>query len=250
VPEQIREFSTLGMADFPRPQVGPNAHRRHCRNLLLWMAFSFLLFGKPSAMHAQIGGVGDPICRMPLLYDSIQATNGWPEYEIKAAIIYRCLELAKWPAESSAASPRRLRVGILGKDLFGTSLRLLKGKTIAGRKVVVSSLSSLAQARRCQLVFFSSSETNRTGEVLNGLARLPVLTVGEIPGFTEQGGIINLLLVEKNIRLEVNAAAARQAGIVLHPGLIKLGARAEEPSPIQGPPAPTQAPTTLRQVGA
>jgi hypothetical protein len=83
--------------------------------------------------------------------------------------------------------------------------------------------------------------------MLNGLARAPVLTIGEIPGFTEQGGIINLLVVEnpatvpvaasssgtggpvarkRIIRFEVNAAAAKNAGIVLHPALVKLGSHA------------------------
>jgi hypothetical protein len=187
---------------------------------------------------------------MPLLYDSIQATNGWPEYQVKAAILFRCLELAKWPADVSGSASRRLRVGILGKNLFGPSLKLLKGKTVAGRKVIVTNVSGLEQARRCQLVFISSSETNRTPGILSGLVRMPVLTVGEIPGFTDQGGIINLLLVDKNIRLEVNAAAARQSGIVLHPGLIKLGTRAEEPSPSQSPPTPAQTPVTSSRAGA
>jgi hypothetical protein len=179
-------------------------------------------------------------------YNSLQSTNGRPEYDVKAAIIYRCLEFVQWPAQALGSKSSPLRIGILGENQFGPSLRFLKGKKVAGRKLVVTEVSNASQTRKCQLVFISSSETNRASEILAELARSPVVTVGEIPGFTEQGGMINLLLVDnpttvptatttaagagtaartKSIRFEVNAAAAEKAGIVLHPALVKLGTR-------------------------
>src|SRR5262249_14560131 len=119
---------------------------------------------------------------------------------------------------------------------------LLKGKTIAGRKLVVTKVSGLAQARRCQLVFICSSEAERTAAMLNDLSGMPVLTVGETPRFAEQGGMINLLLVDKNIRFEVNAAAAEKSRIVLHPALVKLGARPEQPSSTETSTSPLSGP--------
>jgi len=196
-----------------------------------WMGFVVSAFVKLAVPGlAQVGMVGERICRIPMLYDSIQATNGRAEYEVKAVILSRFLELARWPGQS-ASEPRRWRVGIFGKDTFGSSLKLLTGKKISGSKVIVAKVSSLAQARRCQMVFVSSTERTRTPELLNGLADQPVLTVGESPEFVHHGGIINLLLVEKHIELEVNPSAAKKAGLLLHPGLIKLGARSENSSP-------------------
>src|SRR5436305_10686532 len=97
-----------------------------------------------------------------MLSDSLQSTNGRPEYDVKAVIIYRCLELARWPAQALPSKARSLRIGILGHNQFGPSLKFLKGKKISGRKLVVTEVSGLAEARRCQLVFISSSETYRT----------------------------------------------------------------------------------------
>ena len=223
------------------------------RHFVFWLAFTLYLAAKPLPLHAQLGSASDPICRLPMLYDynSLQSTNGRPEYDVKAAIIYRCLEFVQWPAQAPGSKSSPLRIGILGQNQFGPSLRFLKGKKIAGRKLVVTEVSSLSQARKCQLVFISSSETNRIGEILDGLASAPVVTVGENPGFTEQGGMISLLVVDnpatvpsatssaagaataartKSIRFKVNAAAAERAGIVLHPALIKLGTLAQQPS--------------------
>jgi len=169
-------------------------------------------------------------------YDGLPVT-GRLEYDVKAALLYRALELVKWP-EITTRAPASLRVGILGQDQFGRSLDWLKGKRIAGRKVVVSKLSRAAQASRCQSVFISASESEQTTRILESLAGLPILTIGETPEFSRQGGIINLLLDGRNIRLEVNQAAAEKARLAIDPKLVKLAAAsaAATPSPTNSPP--------------
>jgi len=212
---------------------------RHIRrgSLLLLAALVAWTVGEPSTVNAQFAPTSDPVCRFGGLYDG-SVTTGKFEYDVKAALLYRCLELVQWPANASSSGPSALTLGILGKNPFGESLDCLRGKTIAGRKLVVTKLSRATRASRCQLLFITASETNRTSKILESLAPLPVLTIGEIPGFTEQGGIINLLLEGKNIRLEINQAAAEKANLQIDPKLIKLAARLagqasqRDPSPV------------------
>jgi hypothetical protein len=182
----------------------------------------------PAPATAQFGPPSDPVCRLLTSYDGSGIT-GHLEYDVKAALLYRCLELVQWPANAAASEPTTLTVGILGKNPFGESLDCLRGKTIAGRKLVVRKLSRVTHASRCHLLFISASETKRTSEILDSLAPFPVLTIGEIPGFTEQGGIINLLLEGKNIRLEINQNAAEKAHLQIDPKLVKLAALMAEP---------------------
>jgi hypothetical protein len=192
-------------------------------------AFAVFQVEKPEPISAQIGSPGDPICRLRALPDGA-VPPGRLEYDVKAALLYRCLELVQWPPDAPAPNQAALTVGIFGKNQFGESLNCLVGKTISGRKLVIKKLSRMAQVLRCQLVFISASRTNDTAKILNRLAGLPILTVGEIPGFTEQGGIINLLLEGKNIRLEINQAAAEKARLLIDPKLIKLAALKAEPT--------------------
>jgi hypothetical protein len=49
-----------------------------------------------------------------------------------------------------------------------------------------------------------------------------VLSVGEINGFAEQGGMVNLLLANKTVKIEINQAAAEQAGLQISAKLLKL----------------------------
>jgi hypothetical protein len=216
------------------------AHRQTRRggfsgSLLFAAFFAIIQVASQQPVSAQIGFPSDPICRLPpFSYDG--AGTGKPEYDVKAALLYRCLELVQWPADAASARRPTLTIGILGKSQFGTSLDCLVGKTVAGRKLVVKKISRLTQASRCQSVFVGASEIERTSKILDHLARLPVLTIGEIPGFPAQGGIINLLLEGKNIRLEINQAAAEKARILIDPKLTNLAAQMADPTRIRSSP--------------
>jgi hypothetical protein len=54
------------------------------------------------------------------------------------------------------------------------------------------------------------------------LEELPILTVSEIEGFAQRGGIINFIIVEKKIRFEINPDAAKQVGIHISSQLLQL----------------------------
>lgn len=176
-----------------------------------------------------MGVPNDPICRLRMSGDGV-GNLGPLEYDVKAAMLYRCLELVQWPAGSSLAEKPPMTIGLLGKNALSESLKNLSGRTISGRKVEIKKLSRLKEAARCQTVFVGSSEQKRTSKILKELAGLPVLTVGESPGFAEQGGIINLLLDGKNIRLEINPAAAEKARLVIDPQLMKMVPVLAEPA--------------------
>jgi hypothetical protein len=196
--------------------------------LLLTGVISAYAVGGPDGVKAQMFSGCDPICRAAHLSDSRRATAddaamaGSPEYNVKAAMLYRCLELVHWPADASAAKEPTLTIGVLGKNALGESLNCLAGKSISGRKLMVKRLSRPEEAAGCQSVFVGASEKKRTAKILKELTGLPLLTVGEAPGFVEQGGIINLLVERRHVRLELNTAAAEKAGIGIDPELMKL----------------------------
>jgi hypothetical protein len=50
-----------------------------------------------------------------------------------------------------------------------------------------------------------------------------VLTVGEMPGFTETGGMINFVLEGTKIRLQINNEAAINARLKISAKLLSVG---------------------------
>ena len=63
---------------------------------------------------------------------------------------------------------------------------------------------------------------SRLGEAIQLLKGVPVLTIGETPGFAKNGGIINLILEDNKVRFEVNVQAAKDADLNISSRLLAL----------------------------
>ena len=70
----------------------------------------------------------------------------------------------------------------------------------------------LEKIRECHVLFVCPSEGPFLRRILPSLRDDGILTVGDVPTFLESGGMVNLLIVEKKVRFEINLAAARREG--------------------------------------
>jgi len=145
-----------------------------------------------------------------------------PEYAVKAAFLYNFAKYVTWPPEVFANDQAPIRLGILGDAPFGNALRVLTGKLVHGRRIEVRRCRSLKELERCQVVFVSLSTPWLLREVLAEVRSRPILTVGEVPAFAREGGIINFVLVDGKVRFEINPTAARRAGIRIHSQLLRI----------------------------
>ncbi|MDO8541275.1 MAG: YfiR family protein [Opitutaceae bacterium] len=186
----------------PRPS-GPSCGRTplKCIGLLLLLALSFV-----PRSHGQTG---------------TQA-----EYEIKAALLYKLLSYVEWPSSPLAPADAPFTIGILGQDPSGKALMvltaILSDKVIKGRRIVVRLLTNPAEIDQCQLLFISASEKARLAEITESIKDRPVLTVGEIAGFAERGGHVNLRTEGNIVNLEINNDTASRSGLTISSQLLKL----------------------------
>jgi hypothetical protein len=51
---------------------------------------------------------------------------------------------------------------------------------------------------------------------------MPVLTVSEMPGFDELGGMVNFFIEDRRIRFEINPQAAARSGLRISSQLLNL----------------------------
>jgi hypothetical protein len=182
------------------------------------------------------------IAILPLLLAAValnaQNTSGSAEYLIKAGFIYNFANLVQWPSSSFAQPDSPIVIVILGEDHFGTTLdRALDGKKVNARSFVIKRAKSVSELQRtlgpqkeCQILYVSSSEMPHLNEAIQMLKGVPVLTIGETPGFARNGGIINLVLEDNKVRFEVNVAAAKEADLNISSRLLALARIVQSPS--------------------
>ncbi len=149
-------------------------------------------------------------------------SSGYSEYLVKAAFLYNFAKFTEWPSEAYADASAPLTVCVLGQDPFGKALDSIAGKRINGRRVAVSRLAGVEEARQCQVVFISESEEERVPRIVSYLAGRPVLTVCNAPSCTRFRGLIHLKVVAQKIRFAIDIDSADSAGLKLSSKLLAL----------------------------
>ena len=142
------------------------------------------------------------------------------EYEIKAACLYNFAKLIDWPDKAFADSTAPFSIGVLGRDPFGVALeRAVEERNIDGREVAIRRSSGHSS---CQMLYISASEKKNLQRVLEHLQGSHVVTVSDLEGFVEQGGMIGFYIEDNSIRFAVNVDAADRAGVEVDQRLLKL----------------------------
>lgn len=137
------------------------------------------------------------------------------------------LNFARFTSWSGVKDSGPVRICMLGRaDLLEALISTIEGRSVNGRRVVLSEEASLSEtAFTCNVVFISASFRDKRGipYVLHSLESAGALTVGDSPDFARHGGMIGLKLDGGRFQFEVNLNAVRRAGLKLSSNVIALG---------------------------
>ncbi len=145
------------------------------------------------------------------------------EYQVKAAYLYNFIRFVEWPAAPAAVKNGPFAICVLGKDPFGPVLdSILSGEAIGGSSLVAKRISKPEDALACRVVFVDASEESHLKDILTVLDKASVLTVSDIPKFSERGGMIEFVFDGDKVRFEVNVSNAVDAGLTVSSDLLKV----------------------------
>jgi hypothetical protein len=157
-------------------------------------------------------------------------TRPSPEYLIKAAYLLNFAKFVEWPADSFKDDSSPINLCILGADPFGSALDTIKGKMVKGRPLKIRWNNKADDIEGCHILFISASEKQNLKQILYGLRSSNTLTVSEINGFAQLGGMINFIIVDQKVRFEINLDAVQRSRLKMNAQLLKL-AKIVSPEP-------------------
>lgn len=128
----------------------------------------------------------------------------------------------EWPASAFDATNSPLVIAILGDNPFGDFLQKSLDKKVEGREVKLVHFDSMAKLDNCHILYINLAHRKDVEAVLQKLAGRPILTVADMEGFTEQGGVINLTKYRNKPKLYINNAAARRGGLKINSRLLNV----------------------------
>lgn len=148
------------------------------------------------------------------------------EQLLKVAFIYNFAKFTTWPDTVFADSNAPVVLCVVGKHELGDAFETVQGKAVGRRTVAVKYLSSYRSKDQCHVVFVADSEKSKLAKIVTTGKETHALTVSDMEGFAEGGGIIRMVRgSDDKIRFEINAGAAEEAGLKLSSKLLKLATR-------------------------
>lgn len=150
-----------------------------------------------------------------------------PDYEVKAGLIARIIDYCDWPPASTAVKPDiPFTIGALEEnDIVSFLKQKLETKKIGGKKAVLVIISKDEEINRCHLLYISQTTKKRLQEIFTAVGSQPILTVADSKDYAEKGVMINFFKKDRNIRFNVNLAAARKNNLMLSARFLKYATK-------------------------
>lgn len=143
------------------------------------------------------------------------------EYGMKAVLFYRLSQFVYWPGNQPA--PRPTVLCVVGRNPFGNALNQIN--TSSAEVEVKLAPGDLGA---CHLLFIPRSESAALAGWLERTTGRQLLTVSDLPGFAQAGGMIELPLEGERVAIVLNRSAAHKKGFEFNAQLLRL-ARVIEP---------------------
>jgi YfiR/HmsC-like len=145
------------------------------------------------------------------------------EYQVKAVFLFNFAQFVVWPAEAFGPTNAPFSICIVGEDPFGTALdATVRGENVGGHPFVVRRYRNPGDIEStCHILFIGESQMTQLEQIVKALGDRAVLTVSDIDRSAEHGAMIQFASEHNRLRLRINIAAAKAAGLTISSKLLR-----------------------------
>lgn len=143
------------------------------------------------------------------------------DQQLRAAYVLNFLRYVDWPERVFPTPDAPLILGVLGNEA-AAGFAGIAGKVVRGHPVTVRTVSGSDEARGCHALYFPEQDARRFVSLLRSLQNAPVLTVSDVEGFVDIGGMIGLVHADNRLQFEVNLGGLGQAQLKASSQLLRL----------------------------
>jgi hypothetical protein len=143
------------------------------------------------------------------------------EYPVKAGLSLNFARFTKWPNGQSDADASNIKMCVIGNNIVQEAFTLVDNKPVGDKTLTVVNSSRLHDLERCQLLFVTGLEKNKTIQLLAEVHKLPILTIGDEIDFLKSGGLVCLQLIDGKMEIKVNHSASVQKGLDISSRLLQ-----------------------------
>ena len=140
---------------------------------------------------------------------TIAQTPAPQEYQVKAVYLFNFTQFVDWPPSTFSNAQEPIVIGVLGEK-------------VDNRSLVVRRYRRAEDIQACQVLFISRSEGMRIEHIVATLKDRSILTVSDADDFGQRGGMVRFVVDNSRIKLRINVAAAKAAGLTISSKLLRV----------------------------
>ncbi|HIF92840.1 MAG: YfiR family protein [Myxococcales bacterium] len=145
------------------------------------------------------------------------------EDPIMAAFLFNFACYVEWPKNAFDRSDSPVEICLLGSgDFSDVVTRVVSEKRVGNRSAAVRSIAKLELTSGCHILFSGHDLDTAHDDAVASLRGQSVFSVSDREEFATAGGISNFIGSESRIRFEINADAAKAAGLKVSSRLLRL----------------------------
>lgn len=141
---------------------------------------------------------------------------------LKAAFIYNFVKFTEWPDVLPGSEP--FVICVIGDAAVAEALaRVVAGREVAGHRMVALVVSR--PTRACAVLYVSGTTVAVAAQAIAGLQDSPVLTISDVVGFVDIGGMAQFFFERGQLRFTIRAETVKQSRLKMSSRLLTLGQR-------------------------
>jgi hypothetical protein len=139
------------------------------------------------------------------------------ESKVKALWVHTLMSYIKW---QNGDSDSKKTICTRGLDRTYHFLKEVQEEKQTSYKFIETGTNS--NLEECNLLYIATSEESNMTSILNSVESQNIVTVSDIKGFADDGGIIELSHNKGTVKLKINVKAAKKAKIIINSDLLAV----------------------------
>jgi hypothetical protein len=141
-------------------------------------------------------------------------------YKLHSLFIFSFTKYVQWPESHNQGD---FEIVVLGETPLMEELKAMaQAKKVGERLIKVTKIGSIAELKKCNILFVPTSKSAQIAEVLTKISNQPVLVVTEENGMGAKGSNINFIFKDGKLAFELNQATVTKQNLKVSNELSRL----------------------------
>jgi len=136
-----------------------------------------------------------------LLFICVNPLNAYDKNDkLEVLIMAKASKYIKWEEDSS----ENFIITILNNPYGDLFEKLLSNKKINNQPIKIKYISDIDELTRTNILYIPISDKKKLSSILEKIKNKNILTVSNMKGFVERGGIMQIYFISQRVKLKIN----------------------------------------------